>query len=287
MAKFLLVGCGDLGAEVAKHLVDAEHSVTGVRFSDKPLAFNMTCIQADVTDASTMARLSEIKPEVIVYCVAAKAQTDASYRAHYVDGLRNILATQQENANLRHVFFISSTRVYGQATSQLIDEATEPFPVDFGGERLLEAEALLKELPCNATAIRLSGIYGPGRLYLVNMAKDPNRWPEGDKWTNRIHRDDAAAFIAFLCEKVVVGDTVEELYIGTDDSPTLQYDVLKWLASQLNMPSALTMKCSASQTLTGKRLCNKRLRKTGFALKYPSYRQGYAAILKEEIVGNG
>ena len=165
MSKVLIVGCGDLGGKVAQLLSDAGHAVTGVRISDKPVANSVTCVQADVTQAPSLGSLEQLSPAIIIYCVAANAQTDDSYRMHYVDGLRNILNTQSDNTNLQHVFFVSSTRVYGQKTQDLLNETTLAIPSDFGGERLLEAEQLLKELSCGSTVIRLSGIYGKGRQY--------------------------------------------------------------------------------------------------------------------------
>ncbi len=286
MAKILLVGCGDLGSKVAALLVEAQHELVGVRRSNKPIANNVACIQADVTEAASLRSLKDINPDILIYCVAANAQTDESYDAHYVQGLRNVLATQSNNAQLKHVMFISSTRVYGQTTSQLIDETVEAKPADFGGERLLEAEGLLKQLACGATVIRLSGIYGPGRLYMVNMAKDPSRWPQGNRWTNRIHRDDAAAFIVFLCEKVVRSATVQGCYIGTDGAPTLQHDVLNWLASKLEMPVLSLPRLKPNVSVDGKRLANKRMRAEGFQLKYANYQQGYDAVLKSEVLNN-
>ena len=276
MSKVLIVGCGDLGGKVAQLLSDAGHVVTGVRISNKPTANSVTCIQADVTQAYSLASLEQLSPTIVIYCVAANAQTDDSYRMHYVDGLRNILNTQLGNANLQHVFFISSTRVYGQKTQDLLDETTLAVPSDFGGERLLEAEQLLKELSCGSTAVRLSGIYGTGRQYLMNLAKAPERWPQSNKWTNRIHRDDAARFITFLCEQVSAGKVIEGCYIGTDDMPTLQHDVLRWLAVQLGVTQP---DLPLEGDLGGKRLSNQRLHDVGFQLMYKNYQDGYSEML--------
>jgi hypothetical protein len=142
---------------------------------------------------------------------------------------------------------------------------------------LLEAESLLNNMPCEATSMRLSGIYGNSRLYLVNMAKDITQWPTENHWSNRIHRDDAAGFIAFLVEQVVKNQVVEDCYIVTDDMPTLQYEVLAWLAKQQKIDTS-NIKAPAIQG--GKRLSNQRLRNTGFQLQYPNYQAGYGDILQ-------
>lgn len=276
MAKILIVGCGDLGTAIATRL-QGLHEVIGLRISDKPLPFGMQTIQADVTKPHTLSVLEKLNPQIIIYCVSAGGQTDEKYESAYVTGLKNVLDTQANNALLQHVFFVSSTRVYGQVTQDFLDENTPAIPADFGGERLLEAENVLKMLPCKSTSMRLSGIYGEGRLYLVNMAKDISKWPYENHWSNRIHRDDAAAFIASMTNKAILNHEVADCYIVTDDMPTLQYDVLNWLAAQQNIDISQIKTPPASG---GKRLSNKRMRDTGFELQYPHYQVGYTKILQ-------
>ena len=280
MSKVLIVGCGDLGTAIAMRLQQG-HEVIGVRQSDKLLPNGMQTIQADVTQPNTLRLLEKLNPNIIVYCVSAGGQTDEKYQAAYVTGLKNILATQSQNTHLQHVFFVSSTRVYGQNNAEILDEALDEnvpaIPADFGGERLLEAEMLLNDMPCKATTMRLSGIYGNGRLYLVNMAKDIAKWPTENHWSNRIHRDDAAGFIAFMVEKAAKKETLESCYIVTDDLPTQQYEVLTWLANQQKLNTS-TIKVPVARG--GKRLSNKRLRDTGFQLQYPNYQAGYSHILQ-------
>lgn len=269
----LIAGCGDLGCALGKRLVAEGLHVTGLRRSNAPVPDGIRLVQADVTQPQTLAALSGLQPAILVYCVAASAQTDENYRAHYVEGLRNVLGALKNVAGLHHVFFVSSTRVYGQKTAELLDETIPALPADFGGERLLQAEALLAGLPCPGTALRLSGIYGPGRTRLLSIAREPEAWPAQNSWTNRIHRDDAAAFIAFLIRRVFNREPVDDVYLVTDNRPVPQYEILQWLAGQLGVASA---GIAAPPPADGKRLDNARLRGMGFELRYPDYRAGYA-----------
>jgi nucleoside-diphosphate-sugar epimerase len=281
MAKILIIGCGDLGTAIATRLFGAGHTLIGVRRSGQLLPHGMQTIQADVTQENTLAALENLNANIVIYCVSAGGASDAQYQAAYVQGLKNVLATQVNNADLQHVFFVSSTRVYGQITNDLLDESISEsvpaMPADFGGERLFEAENVLNDIACKSTKLRLSGIYGTGRLYLVNMAKDFTKWPADNHYSNRIHRDDAAEFIAFLAEKVAKNQVVEDCYIVTDDMPTPQYEVLTWLAKQQKID---TSHIKAPPANGGKRLSNKRLRDTGFVLQYPNYQVGYSEILQ-------
>lgn len=276
MANILIIGCGDLGNAIAKLLHQTGHQVTGVRKSAQPLPFNIETLQLDITSPSAVSALSSLNPEIILYCIAATAQSDENYYQHYVLGLQHVLAAQAANPHLKHVFFVSSTRVYGQKTDELLDEATQAIADDFGGYRLLEAEQQLQTINCASTVLRLSGIYGPGRLYLVNMAKDRARWPQHNQWSNRIHRDDVAGFIAYLVGLVLSGTSVQSLYIVTDSMPTAQYDVLNWLAKRLGLPYQTD--ASIAPTL-GKRLSNQRLLASGYQLKYPNYQVGYSELV--------
>lgn len=276
MAKVLLIGCGDLGTALAVNLHQAGHQVIGVRKSAQMLPLGMQTIQADILQPASLTALKSVKPELLIYCIAATAQSDDNYHQHYVVGLEHVLATQPDNPYLQHVFFVSSTRVYGQHTEAIINEDTPAIPIDFGGERLLQAERVLQKFPVKSTMLRLSGIYGVGRLYLINMARDKSRWPLENHWSNRIHRDDAAAFIAYLVQLAANKQALQPCYIVTDNLPTQQYQVLLWLAQQLDLPVDDVVVPSVTQ---GKRLSNQRLRDTGFTLQYPTYQQGYLPLL--------
>lgn len=283
MASILIVGCGDLGTTIASNLKH-EHQVTGLRRTIHAASGGIKTICADVTQANTLSVLTNLNPNIVIYCISADAQTDESYQAHYVQGLKNVLATQTNNQALQHVFFVSSTRPFGQQTDAVLDENAPAIPSDFGGERLLEAEIALKDfclnksMPCKSTSMRLSGIYGNGRLYLANMAKDVTKWPAENNWSNRIHRDDAAGFIVFMVEKVARQETIADLYIVTDDMPTQQYEVLHWLAALQGVDTSYIISPAISG---GKRLSNNRLRSTGFQLQYANYQIGYKKILEK------
>jgi len=273
----LIVGCGDLGSEVIRLLNLGKHETIGIRVSSKQSPIHIKVIQADVTQPATLNILRNLKPNIILYCVSAKEQTDESYRQHYVEGLKNVMTTQMNNQALSHLFFVSSTRVYGQKTERILDENIPAVSCDFGGERLLEAENALKNMPCKAISMRLSGIYGEGRLSLINMAKDPSRWPLHNSWSNRIHRDDAARFIVFLIEKALKRQKLEDCYIVTDDVPTQQYEVLSWLATKQGVDCS---NIKIPPLLGGKRLSNQRMRSTGFQFHYPNYQIGYSHVLQ-------
>ena len=274
----LIVGCGDLGLEVARLLLRTNLNVLGLR-RQAINNENFSIIAGDVTKPETLKLLAQSQARCLVYCVAASEQSDENYQRIYVQGLKNTLAALADNKQLQHVFFVSSTRMYGQITDALLDENDIAQPSDFGGVRLLEAEqylhqAALDSKQWNSTALRLTGIYGPGRTRMVNMAQDLNRWPATNAWTNRIHRDDAAAFVVFLIAQVLAKKPVEDCYIVTDSCPVSMFEVLTWIAQQLGL-AVKDMQAAR----TGKRMSNQRMLATGFELQYPDYKKGYQALI--------
>lgn len=275
--KVLIVGCGDLGVELARQLQSQDLIPIGLRRSLN-VDSSFDYIQADVTQPSSLSVVSNLNPDFLVYCVAASAQTDENYRQHYVEGLRNVLNALDGAISLKHVFFVSSTRMYGQTKDALLDENTVPQDMDFGGIRLLEAENLLKQA-CKSwthTALRLTGIYGPGRNRMLKLVANPSDWPIQNTWSNRIHRDDAAAFIVHLIQMLLDGKTTQDCYVVTDSCPVSQYEVLLWIAKQMG----IEIEGSMPEIVGGKRMSNRRMLSTGFCLKHPDYKIGYSAMLK-------
>lgn len=251
-----------------------------MRRSQAPLPSAIRLISGDVTKPATLHVLEKVQPQILLYCVSASEQSDQSYRAHYVDGLRHVVNALQNGNSLQHIFFTSSTRVYGQHGGEALDETTAAIATDFGGRRLLEAENLLDDLPCPATRLRLSGIYGPERLRTLMLAGQPEKWPLQNQWTNRIHRDDAAAFTVFLIENLLKQHAVADRYIVTDSCPAPQREVLEWLARQMGIHPANAEPLSVAG---GKILSNTRMLATGFQLRYPSYREGYGVPLRSSL----
>ena len=282
LTDILIAGCGDLGSTLGQSLATAGYRIAGLRRTAAPLSNGIRTLSGDVTQADTLNHLAKLRPSILVYSVSADTQSDDSYRAHYVDGLRNMLTALKFADSLRHVFFVSSTRVYGQSTEELVNERTPAIPADFGGQRLLEAESLLATAACPGTALRLSGIYGPGRTRMLKLAANPTDWPARNTWTNRIHRDDAAAFIALLIQRAMNHEPVENCYLVTDSTPASQYEVLRWLAEEMGTEG---LPAIDPAVIGGKKLDNARMLDTGFALRYSSYREGYAGELRAYLAG--
>ena len=97
-------------------------------------------------------------------------------------------------------------------------------------------------------------------------------------YTNRIHRDDAAGVLRHLLEL----ESAEDLYVGVDSEPADEHSVCSWIAQQLSVPEPPSAEEGAPAPLRragSKRCRNARLLATGYRFRYPSFRDGYAALV--------
>lgn len=275
--RVLIAGCGDLGTEAGLRFAAAGFSVLGWRRSPENLPAPITGQAADLTGRTGELPRIPAGTDVVVIAVAAGERSEAAYRAAYVDGTANVLdALERDGVRPRRILFVSSTAVYGDAGGGEVDEHTPPAPASVTGEVILEAERLLHDRRPDAVVLRLAGIYGPGRTRLIDTVSAGTAVvPAGTRLTNRIHRDDAAAAIVHLSTQVSHPDP---LYVGVDAEPVELADVLQFLAAELRteLPAPSD---SGSSRGGNRRISNRRLLGTGFEFAYPTFREGYRAVL--------
>ncbi|MCX7513795.1 NAD-dependent epimerase/dehydratase family protein [Frateuria hangzhouensis] len=272
--RVLLAGCGDVGLRVARRLRAQGHEVFALR--RRPPEARDEGIHWLAGDLTTPATIGGLPAGIdrLVYLPAPDARDRATYEGVFLGGLRAMLAALEGTA-LQRVLFVSSSAVYGDHAGGWVDEDTPARPPGFNGSVLLEAERWLAGQAVPSTVVRLAGLYGPGRLQLIDRLRAGKATvPRGQvHWANRIHVDDAAAAIAHLLLLPDAGP----LYLGGDDTP-LPLDVLyDHLAGVVGAPRPPDGPLPAG--VGSKRLSNARLRASGFVPRWPDARLGYAALL--------
>lgn len=280
--RVLIAGAGYVGAELAARLASARHEVLALRRSPprteaQTVAPRVRWLACDLSDANALSSLGLEGVEALAYLVAADTRDDAAYRRAYVDGLANVLACLRPGRSLRRVLFVSSTSVYAQDDGSWLDEASPARPAHFAGRRVLAGEAIAREAGCESVALRLGGIYGPGRTSLIErVRRGQAQLASAPHYTNRIHRDDAAR----ACAHLLAHPAPEPCYVGVDREPTDQARVLRWLATRLRVapPSG---DYDASAAPSGKRCRSDRLDASGFSFAYPTFREGYESLIDE------
>ena len=275
--KVLIVGCGQLGFSIVKNADSDVFKLYGFSRSLRKSPASIEMHQVDILKTEAIDVIKLINPEIIIYAVSADTQSIESYQDHYVVGLKKTYEAILKLDHFKHLFFVSSTRVYGQKTTKILSELDIAEPSDYGGEALMEAETVARQLKDKATILRLSGIYGPNRKRMIQLAQsNPGNWPATNNWSNRIHEEDAARFIVFLMKRIMMNESIEPLYLVTDGVPTKQYDVLKWIRNRLQLTTD-TIELPILES--GKQLQSVLLNQTGFVLKYPDFTYGYEAII--------
>lgn len=288
MTTTLIAGTGYVGSELARQLIATNHKVYGLRRSAPVDIPGVDTIRADLTQPATLEGLPK-GIDFVVYCASASGRSDEAYRTAYVEGPTNLLAAlERQEQRVQRVFFTSSTGVYGQTDGSWVDEESVTEPESFTGRRLLEGEQVFRDGPYPATIVRLSGIYGPGRTRLIDsVRRGEAACQEGPPtYTNRIHRDDCAGVLKFLIEKTLEDpEAVQDTYVGVDDEPVDRCVVLRWLAEQLGAPEVPTeaeVEGSSRRRGSNKRLSNRRVKELGYRFRFPTFREGYGAMLSKD-----
>jgi nucleoside-diphosphate-sugar epimerase len=267
----LIAGAGDVGTRLARRLVADGRRVHALRRREASGGDGIDWRRGDLLRPDTLAGLPAV--DALVFAATPDARDEAAYRAVFVDGLRHVLDALPSPP--RRTVFVSSSAVYGEHDGAWVDEETPPAPLGFNGRVLLEAERWLATRDVGGIALRLAGLYGPGRTQLFERLRE-GRWgvPRGRAvYANRIHVDDAAAALALLLDVA----TPAPVYLGVDDTP-LPIDVLyDHLAGLLDAPRP--PEGTAPAGVGNKRLSNARLREAGFRCAWPDAREGYAALL--------
>jgi nucleoside-diphosphate-sugar epimerase len=195
---------------------------------------------------------------------------------------------------LRWIGYLSSTVVYGDRRGGWVDEDTPPAPHQPRGARRWQAE---QAWACFAEThavdiFRLAGIYGPGRSAFDDLRSgQARRMIKPGHQFGRIHRDDiAASVLAAMRQDPAPRRRVLNL---ADDEPAESAAVMTEAARLLGVPpppevafadaepamSAMARSFWAEDRKIASRKTQAAL---GLSWRYPTYREGLAAILEHD-----
>ena len=277
--KVLFIGCGDIAQRAAGQL-GSKYSCFGLRRNPESLPPTIMPILADAANAQQLLSVASDNFDIWVATLTPAEFTRQAYQQSYLavaQAMAETIDTLPKAPKL--VIWVSSTSVYGDNDGDRVDETTKPNPVTFSGEILLQAEQIIQKLPCLSSVVRFSGIYGPGRTRLLGQVKAGKGRPKSpEQWSNRIHADDCGAVLAHLMALLESKKPIEPIYLASDCEPVTQHDIRQWLAQKLDV--ALTPE---AVKLGAIRRCNNRLLlDSGFKFSYPSFKEGYTALIDDQ-----
>ena len=189
--------------------------------------------------------------------------------------------------------YLSTTGVYGDRGGGWVDETSACTPATERGEWRLAAErewlAYHRETGRPVHIFRLAGIYGPGRGPLAKLrAGTARRIVKPGQVFSRIHVEDIATVLEASIERPHPG----AIYNVCDDEAAPPEEVIAHAADLLGLPEpplepfdqAEMTPMARSFYAESKRVSNARIKsELGVELAYPTYREGLAALLVEEM----
>ncbi len=185
--------------------------------------------------------------------------------------------------------YLSTTGIYGDAGGAWVDEETKPNPGSARTHRRVAAEHGWAALGKPLAIFRLAGIYGPGRSMLDDLRAGQGRHVvKPGHLFGRIHRDDIAAAILAALRQNATG-----IFNLSDDEPAAPASVVEEAARLLGIkPPPPVPYEQAAKTMSPMALsfwaenrkvsAEKTKSRLGLSWRYPTYREGLAAILAEE-----
>ena len=189
-----------------------------------------------------------------------------------------VLASYGADITAHKVVYLSSTGVYGDTGGAWVDE-TAPTGT---GRRTARADADAAWLERGARVLRLPGIYGPGRSALERVREGrAHRIDLVPQVFSRVHVDDIVAGALLAIE---AGGGVWNL---ADDEPASQNAVIehacRLLEQELPPLQSLDAAGLSPQARAfyaeNRRVTNRKARRElGWVPRYPSYREGLAAL---------
>lgn len=239
-----IFGCGYVGSALAQEALKRGWRVRALtRNEDKARlleGLGAEVLVADLADRNWHRKWPE-RGDYLINTVSAASRSIDGYRHSYLEGMKSVIGWAAGGSTAAQLVYTGSTSVYPQTDGSDVTESDTGF--DAAGLRpsaevLLEAEDLLQEpLPGirRAFVLRLAGIYGPGRHYLLDQLREGKLEfaGSGDYWVNLIHRDDiVSAIFAALQSSDRVTDRIFNV---SDGHPVLKQDLVQWLANALEL----------------------------------------------------
>jgi nucleoside-diphosphate-sugar epimerase len=291
----MIFGCGYVGAALAEVLLRAGVRVGALtRNPEKALrlerlGLNEVLVE-NLDNAAWHQKLSG-SYTAVVNCVSSAGGGLEGYRKSYIEGQQSILEWTKKNAVQRYVY-TSSTSVYPQDGGVEVDEAADTSTASPTGRLLCESEQTLVAASDRFDAwyvLRLAGIYGPGRHYLLDMLCSGETVIPGfgDYFLNLIHCDD---IVSAICRALANDDPqYSGIYNLADNFPATKAEVVNWLGEALDVPQP---RFDPDQTpprlqrrggrMPSRKILNHKFSRTfDWVPAYPDFRAGYRQLLNQ------
>lgn len=286
----LIIGCGDIGVRVARLLQVRGAIVAGLVRDDagaeRLRRYDITPVSGDLDDPATLAGLPTAG-RLIFYMAPPPGGGMLDPR------LRNFCAAIGAGQAPAKVVYLSTSGVYGDCGEGWVTEATPVNPQTSRARRRVDAETVLQEwgaaLGVPVVVLRVTGIYGPGRLPLARLQQGHPVLREAESPpTNRIHADD----LATVCLAAADQGEASDVFNVSDGQPGTMSQYFNTAADLLGLPRPPQVSLAeARQVMTPmmlsyltetRRMDNRlMLERLGVTLRYPDLESGLKNVIEQ------
>jgi 2-alkyl-3-oxoalkanoate reductase len=303
MRVFVVGASGAIGARLVPQLIDRGHEVIGTHRTPangkQLLALGAKPVELDLLDLHAVRQaVLEAEPEAIVHQATALANARFSKQLDRTFAQTNRLRTEGTDALLAAAREAGVRRFVAQSYASLRyareggpvkteDDPLDPTPVA-GTQETNAAMRHLDEAVTEAggIALRYGSFYGSANDGIVEPVRK-RQFPivgEGGGVSSFIHLDDAAAATVIALEH-----DGPAIYNIVDDEPAPLHEWLPVLADALGAKPPRRFPVWLAQLFAGEAMVMmateargasnaKARRELGWTLRYPSWRQGFAAV---------
>lgn len=234
MQKVFIAGCGYIGRRIADLYKESGAVVTCmVRNPDNSSRLASAGFITAVSTLEDSATLPELNltDSILFYLVPPPGGGIIDSRA------RNFIAKITVAEKPAKIIYMSATSVYSGDGGQLVTEDSQTTPDSAMGKRRLDAECAFLEYGASYSVpvviLRVSGIYGSGRLPLMQISQGQPLLNEDESGpSNRIHADDLATVCLAAAEKGTDG----EIFNVSDGNPSSMTSYFNACADALGLP---------------------------------------------------
>jgi nucleoside-diphosphate-sugar epimerase len=283
----LIVGCGDIGVRVARLVQQDARSVCGLARkeagAERLRAFGVNPVMGNLDDPASLTALP-VAGKLVFYFAPPPGGGPFDTR------MRNFCQAVDPERLPARVVYMSTSGVYGDCGGEWVTEETPVNPQTSRAQRRLDAENTLLEWGQNhavpVAILRVTGIYGPGRLPLARIQQGhPVLREEESPPTNRIHADDLAMICLLAAEKAAHGD----IFNVSDGHPGTMTGYFNAISDLLGLPRLPQVNMEEAKRVMNpmmlsyltetRRMDNRKLiEQLGVTLKYPDLDSGLKNI---------
>lgn len=234
MQRIFIAGCGYIGERIARSYQESGADVTcmvrSTEHGSRLEGGGFTTVVATLDDQGVLPCL-DVSDRVLFYLVPPPGGGIVDSRA------RSFIAHLSGTGQPTKIVYMSATSVYGGSGGDVVTEESPTVPDTAMGKRRLDAEAAFREYGAARNIpviiLRVSGIYGPGRLPLMQISQgQPLLNEEESGPSNRIYADDLVAVSIAAAENGVNSD----IFNVSDGHPSSMTSYFNACADALGFP---------------------------------------------------